>query len=267
MKLTVRVDHVTKRFRKYRAIAPHTTLKTAFVEWARQWWVPNGRLTDPNRFDVIRDVSFDIERGETIGLIGRNGAGKSTLLKLIAGIYKPDAGRIEVNGRLAALIELGVGFHPDFTGRENVLISGVILGLSKQEVRARFDRIVAFAEIGDFIDAPVRTYSSGMFMRLAFSLAIHVEPDILLIDEILGVGDEAFQRKCLEVIETRIRSQRHTTVIVSHNLGLIASLCHRVVLINPPGALVYDEPGGAIAEFRHLLAGAEPVTQAAALRH
>ncbi len=251
--LAVKVDHVTKRFRKYRAIAPHTTLKTAFIEWAGRWRTAKDRLTDPNRFDVIRDISFDIEKGETVGLIGRNGAGKSTLLKMIAGIYKPDAGRIEVNGRLAALIELGAGFHPDFTGRENVLISGVILGLSKREVRERFDTIIAFAGIDDFIDAPVRTYSSGMFMRLAFSLAIHVDPDVLLIDEVLGVGDEAFQKKCVDVIEARIRSRRQTTVIASHDLNLIASLCHKVVLIDPPHAFVHGEPERGVVEFRRLM--------------
>ncbi len=263
MDVAIRVERVTKRFRKYRAVASHTTLKTAFVEWASRWRTGYDRLTDPNRFDVIRDVSFEIRRGETVGLIGRNGAGKSTLLKMIAGIYRPDAGRVTVTGRVAALIELGAGFHPDFTGRENVVISGVILGLSRREIRERFDDIVAFAEIGDFIDAPVRTYSSGMFMRLAFSLAIHVEPDVLLIDEVLGVGDEAFQKKCLAIIESRIRSRRQTTIIVSHHLELIATLCDRVLLIDPPRALVYDHPDGAIAEFRHLMGIGAPAGPAA----
>ena len=178
---------------------------------------------------------------------------------MIAGIYRPDAGRITVEGRVAALIELGAGFHPDFTGRENVLVNGVVLGLSRREVKARFDDIVAFAEIGDFIDAPVRTYSSGMFMRLAFSVAIHVDPDVLLIDEILGVGDEAFQQKCLRVIRERIAARRQTTVIVSHDLGLVASLCHRVILVDPPAAHVYASPVAAVDEFRRRLAASEPV--------
>src|SRR5258705_6472642 len=137
MEPAIQVDRVTKRFRKYRTVATHTTLKTAFVDWVRSWRASHDRLTDPNRFDVMRDVSFEVQRGETLGLIGRNGAGKSTLLKIIAGIYKPDAGRVTVNGRMAALIELGAGFHPDFTGRENVLINGIILGLSKREVKER----------------------------------------------------------------------------------------------------------------------------------
>ncbi len=249
----IRVEQVTKRFRRYRALSPHTTLKTAAVEWVRRRGRPIDRLTDPNRFDVIRDVSFAVPRGDTLGIIGRNGAGKSTLLKMIAGIYKPDAGRIEVSGRVAALVELGAGFHPDFTGRENVYINGVILGLSRREIRTRFDDIAAFAEIGDFLDAPVRTYSSGMFMRLAFSVAIHVDPDILLVDEILGVGDEAFQRKCQAVIRDRIAARRQTTVIVSHDLSLIASLCRTVLVIDPPGARIYGNPAAGVEAFRRLL--------------
>lgn len=264
MPVVIRVEQVTKRFRKYRSVASHTTLKTALVDALSRWRSPYDRLTDPNRFDVLRDVSFDVLAGDTVGLIGRNGAGKSTLLKMIAGIYKPDRGRVEVSGRLAALIELGAGFHPDFTGRENVLISGVILGLTKREIRDRFGAIVAFSEIGDFIDAPVRTYSSGMFMRLAFSLAIHVEPDVLLIDEVLGVGDESFQKKCRAAIEVRIRSRRQTTVIVSHDLKLIQSLCDKAVLIDPPGARVYADPTEGVVAFRRLLDSAsQPVAPSA----
>lgn len=258
----ITIEGVTKRFKKYRTISPHTTLKTAFVEWMRGWRAAHDRLTDPNRFDVIRDVSFEIAKGETVGLIGRNGAGKSTLLKIIAGIYKPDAGRVKVNGRVAALIELGAGFHPDFTGRENVLINGIILGLTKREVRERFDEIVEFAGVGDFIDAPTRTYSSGMFMRLAFSVAIHVQPDVLLVDEVLAVGDEAFQKKCRGVIEQRVKSQELTTVIVSHDLATIEALCGKVVLIDPPRATVFAAPGPAVEEFRRILAGGAHVQHA-----
>jgi lipopolysaccharide transport system ATP-binding protein len=252
--VVIAVSGVTKRFRRYRALAPHTTLKTAFVEWLRHWRAAHDRLTDPNRFDVLRDVTFTAHRGESVGLIGRNGAGKSTLLKMLAGIYKPDAGTIAVHGRVAALIELGAGFHPDFTGRENVLFNGIILGLSKQEIQARFDRILAFADIGDFIDAPVRTYSSGMFMRLAFSVALYVEPDILLVDEILAVGDETFQNKCLVEMERRITSGGQTTVIVSHDLGMIERLCTKLVLLDPPQAKVYSCVSEGISEFRRLLA-------------
>ncbi len=256
MEPAIRVEGVTKRFRRYRAVSGHTTLKTALVEWARRMRRKRDRLTDPDRFDVIRDVSFEVAPGETLGLIGRNGAGKSTLLKMIAGIYRPDAGRIVVNGRVAALIELGAGFHQDFTGRENVLINGIILGLGKREVKERFDSIVAFAEIGDFIDAPVRTYSSGMFMRLAFSVAIHVQPDVLLVDEVLAVGDEAFQHKCLDSIRARIESRSLTTVIVSHDLDTIQALCSRVLLIHPPRAILYDDPRRSVEDLRRILSPA-----------
>jgi lipopolysaccharide transport system ATP-binding protein len=253
MECAVRLDHVTKRFRRYRPHAPHTTLKTALVEWIRGRGGRTGLGAGPERFDVIHDASLAIERGETVGLIGRNGAGKTTLLKLIAGIYRPDEGRIAVTGRVAALLELGAGFHPDFTGRENVLLSGIVHGLTKREVRERFDRIVEFSGIGEFIEAPVRTYSAGMFMRLAFSLAIHVEPDILLIDEILSVGDEVFQRKSRAFIEDRIRSRRQTTVIVSHDVAAIEALCHRVALLDPPRVLSFDSPSEAVLAFRGLM--------------
>jgi len=262
---SIRVQGVTKRFKKYRAMTPHTTLKTAFVEWIRALRARRDRLTDPNCFDVLREISFDVAQGETIGLIGRNGAGKSTLLKMVAGIYKPDGGTVSVHGRVAALIELGAGFHPDFTGRENVHVNGIIFGLTKRDIRERFDRIVAFAEIGDFIDAPVRTYSSGMFMRLAFSVAIHVEPEILLVDEVLAVGDEAFQVKCLAAIEERVRSRKQTTVIVSHSLDLIAKFCQRVVLIDPPRAVVFDQATRGIEAFREIMSARAAEAQRASV--
>lgn len=253
--LVLRVAGVTKRFKRYQTIVAHASLKTAAVEWLRRAGQRTDRLHDPNRFDVVRDINLEVKRGECIGLIGRNGAGKSTLLKMIAGIYRPDAGRITTWGRVAALIELGAGFHPDFTGRENVLINGMILGLTRREAQERFDDIVAFAELGDFIDAPVRTYSSGMFMRLAFSVAIHVHPDLLLIDEVLAVGDEPFQKKCEGVIERRVRSRQQSTIIVSHDMQVIGALSDRVVLVDPPHALQFAAPADGIAEFRMRLNG------------
>ncbi len=253
----IRFERVTKRYRRYRPVEPHTTLKTAFVEWTRRWRGP--RLPGPDGFDVIRDVSFTVGQGDTLGIIGRNGAGKTTLLKMIAGIYRPNEGRVVVNGSVVALLEAGAGFHPDFTGRENVMLSGIVHGLSRREVRERFDRIVEFSELQEFIDAPVRTYSSGMFMRLAFSLAVHVDPEILLIDEILSVGDEAFQKKSRAVVEARIRAGRSTTVIVSHDLAAVEALCDRVAVVDPPGVVVHDRPSQAVAELRRLLAaGARP---------
>jgi lipopolysaccharide transport system ATP-binding protein len=250
MEPSIEVDRLTKHFRLYRTVAAHTTLKSSFVGWLR---ARRGGSADEKRFAAIRDASFTIARGETVGLIGRNGAGKSTLLKTIAGIYQPDAGRVITRGRVAPLLEVGTGFHLDFTGRENAMIAGVVLGLSRREVKERFERIVAFAEMGRFIDAPVRTYSTGMLARLAFSVAVHVDPDVLLVDEVLSVGDESFQAKCREVLEDRVRSGDRTTVIVSHDQNAIRRLCRRVLVIDAPHVRVYDDPDQAIEAYRRTL--------------
>ncbi|HEC35787.1 MAG TPA: ABC transporter ATP-binding protein [Anaerolineae bacterium] len=178
-------------------------------------------------FWALRDVSFTVERGETVGLIGPNGAGKSTVLKLVSRIIEPTSGRIEVNGRVGALLELGAGFHPDLTGRENIYLNGSILGLSRAQIRWKLDEIIAFAELERFIDVPVKHYSSGMYVRLGFSVAVHTDPEILLVDEVLAVGDAAFQKKCLEKI-AGFRRRGGTVVFVSHNLRLIQQLCERV---------------------------------------
>ncbi len=248
----IQLDHVGKRFRKYRSVTASTTLKMAFLDWLR------GRTPShlgPEAFEAVHDVTFAIEPGETFGMIGRNGAGKSTLLKLMARIYKPDSGRVTVNGRVAALIELGAGFHPEFTGAENVIMNGMLLGLSRAEVKAKLDAILAFADIGDFVHAPVRVYSSGMYLRLAFSVAIHVDPDVLLVDEILAVGDEVFMHKCLAAIQSRIAPRQRTTVIVSHNLELIAALCQRVAVVDPSGVRVFSTPAEALSAYRASQAG------------
>lgn len=183
-------------------------------------------------FTALKDVSFGIRRGETIGIIGRNGSGKSTLLQLICGILKPTSGTVQVNGRISALLELGAGFNPEFTGRENVYFQGAIMGLSQAEMAAQFDAIAAFADIGEFIDQPVRTYSSGMFVRLAFSVAVHVGPDILLVDEALAVGDQIFQRKCMDHMEMLRRERGATIVFVSHNIRQVERFCSRVLLFD-----------------------------------
>ena len=196
---------------------------------------------------ALRDVSFAVERGETLGLIGPNGAGKSTALKLISRILEPTSGRIAVNGRVSALLELGAGFHPDLTGRENVYLNGSILGLSRGEMREKFEAIVRFAELERFIDMPVKHYSSGMYMRLGFAIAIHVDPDILLIDEILAVGDQSFQRKCLDRINV-MRRRGVTILFVSHSLEAVQSLCDRAIwleegvirMAGPPVEVVTD---------------------------
>ncbi|MEW6251512.1 MAG: ABC transporter ATP-binding protein, partial [Planctomycetota bacterium] len=181
-------------------------------------------------FWALRHVDFDIYRGETIGIIGRNGAGKSTLLQLLCGTVTPTEGRHEVRGRIAALLELGAGFNPEFTGRDNVFVNAAILGLDEAQIRARFDDIAAFADIGDFMDHPVKTYSSGMYARLAFSVAVHVDPEILIVDEILAVGDQGFQRKCLERFY-KIRDSGCTILFVSHDPYQVKSLCQRAIYL------------------------------------
>lgn len=186
------------------------------------------RSKDYSTFTAVNELSLDIKKGETIGLIGHNGCGKSTLLKLITKIFYPDKGDITVNGRISSLIELGAGFHPDFTGRENIYINASIFGLSRKEIDGKIDEIIRFSELGEFIENPVRTYSSGMYMRLAFSVAINVNPEILLIDEILSVGDSNFQKKCFNKIEG-FKNSGVTIVIVAHDLGTIEKICDRVI--------------------------------------
>ena len=182
-------------------------------------------------FNALSDVSFDVRKGETVGIIGRNGSGKSTLLQLICGILKPTAGRIQVHGRIAALLELGSGFNPEFTGRENVYFQGALMGFTKTQIDQRFDDIAAFAEIGEFIDQPVRMYSSGMFVRLAFATMIHADADILIIDEALAVGDEAFQRKCFQKLADYLDSKDRVLFLVSHNTRQIERVCSKVIWI------------------------------------
>ena len=194
-----------------------------------------------NRYElrtVLNDISFTIKKGESVGLVGRNGCGKSTTLKLLTRIMYPDSGKVEVSGRVSALIELGAGFHPDMSGRENIYINAAIFGLSRKEIDKRLNKIIEFSELEQFIDNPVRTYSSGMYMRLAFSVAINVDADILFIDEILAVGDVAFQNKCFEKLK-EIKANGTTIVIVSHSLGQIEEICDRSIWIND-GKIAYE---------------------------
>jgi homopolymeric O-antigen transport system ATP-binding protein len=203
-------------------------------------------------FEALKGISFVVRDGETVGIVGRNGSGKSTLLRIIAGVYRPSAGIVKVSGKIAPLIELGAGFHPDLTGRENIVLNGLLLGLSKQEIRGREEQILEFAELGEFIDSPVKQYSSGMFMRLGFAIATEVDPDILLIDEILAVGDTAFQQKCLERIEDFHR-RRKTIFMVSHAPGNIRKFCQRALWIHD-GVLRADGPAcEIIARYEELL--------------
>src|SRR5690606_20091090 len=188
----IELVNVTKLYRRYGG-RQFSTLKSALLSGSI-----TAHLKPSETFQALQDVSFTVPRGQTLGVIGRNGSGKSTALKLVAGITKPTSGTVRVDGRISALIELGAGFHPEISGRENVFINGIMLGLSRREIQQRFDEIVEFAELEEFIDAPVKTYSSGMYMRLGFAVAIHVDPDVLLVDEVLAVGDEGFTHKCLD---------------------------------------------------------------------
>jgi homopolymeric O-antigen transport system ATP-binding protein len=203
-------------------------------------------------FAALSGVSFDVCRGETVGIAGRNGSGKSTLLQIICGTLRPNAGTVEVNGRIAALLELGAGFNPEFTGRENVYINGAILGLKRSEIDERFDAIARFADIGAFVDQPVKTYSSGMYVRLAFATAINVDPDILVVDEALSVGDEAFQRKCFARIE-EIQERGGTILFVSHSAQSIVQLCSRALLIDGGELLLDADPKTVVSQYQRLV--------------
>jgi lipopolysaccharide transport system ATP-binding protein len=181
-------------------------------------------------FWALRDINFEVSRGEVLGIVGRNGAGKSTLLKILSRITEPSAGRVKLTGRIASLLEVGTGFHPELTGRENIYLNGAILGMRKAEIRQKFDEIVAFSEIGKFLDTPVKRYSSGMYVRLAFAVAAHLEPEILIIDEVLAVGDAAFQKKCMGKISSVARHGR-TVLFVSHNMVAVKAMCTRAILL------------------------------------
>ncbi len=202
-------------------------------------------------FWALNDIDLTVQRGETIGIIGPNGSGKSTLLKLIAGVSQPTKGSVKINGRIAPLIELGAGFHPELTGRENVFLNGVILGMLRSEVEAKFKDIVDFAELWDFIDQPVKHYSSGMYLRLAFAVAVHTDPEILLVDEILAVGDESFQKKCLSIIST-FHNEGKTIIIVSHALDMIQDLCQRACFIYKNEMKYFGKTEKAISLYHDL---------------
>lgn len=228
--IAISISHVTKAFKIFHD--KPLTLKERLLRL---------RSNEFSMFNAVNDVTFDIKKGETLALIGHNGCGKSTLLKLITKILYPDQGEIKVNGRISSLIELGAGFHPDFTGRENIYTNASIFGLSRREINEKLDEIIQFSELGEFIDNPVRTYSSGMYMRLAFSVAINVDPEILLIDEILSVGDANFQKKCFDRIEG-FKNNGATIVIVTHDLGTIEKICDRVIWLDKGRIIEQGEP-------------------------
>lgn len=228
--VAIKVSNLSKCYQIYDK--PQDRLKQGLWRGRKQFY---------REFWALRDVSFEVNRGETVGVIGRNGSGKSTLLQMICGTLTPTTGEIEVNGRVAALLELGAGFNPEFTGRENVYLNAAIMGLSQQEIERRFDAIAAFADIGEFIEQPVKTYSSGMYVRLAFAVATSVEPDILIVDEALSVGDIAFQNKCMMRIK-KLKDQGTNVLFVSHDLSTLQMICDRVIWLHDGLVMAIGDP-------------------------
>jgi ABC-type polysaccharide/polyol phosphate transport system ATPase subunit len=238
----IELTNVTKIYRRYSG-RQFSTLKSALLQRSLM-----RDLRPSETFPALVDVSFTVPKGSTYGVIGRNGSGKSTALKLVAGITKPTSGAVRVDGRISALIELGAGFHPEISGRENVFINGIMLGLTKRQIQERFDEIVDFAELREFIDAPVKTYSSGMYMRLGFAVAIHVDPDVLLVDEVLAVGDEGFTHKCLDKF-SEFRRRGKTILLVTHSLNLVERFCDEALWLDAGRAQTHGDPKRVVGAY------------------
>ena len=254
----IRVENLGKRYvlGRPQESARYKTLRESIVDAAQSPWrrlrgSAAARESVQEEFWALRDVSFDIKRGEVVGIIGRNGAGKSTLLKVLSRITTPTAGRITLQGRVASLLEVGTGFHPELTGRENIFLNGAILGMHRREIKARFEEIVAFAEVEKFLDTPVKRYSSGMYVRLAFAVAAHLEPEILIVDEVLAVGDVEFQKKCLGKMQDIAEGQGRTVVFVSHNMAAIHQLCSRAILLSQGTLVQSSKPLEVIDTYLH----------------
>ena len=247
----IRVEGLEKLYRRTMPGDRLRTLKSALLEGSL-----TGNLRREEAITALAGIDFTVARGEAFGVIGGNGSGKSTLLKLIAGMLKPSAGRITVSGRVAAMIELGAGFHPEISGRENVFINGAVLGLPKREIERRYDEIVEFSGLGEFMEEPVKNYSSGMYVRLGFAVAIHTDPDVLLVDEVLAVGDEAFAHRCVRRIEEFLAAGR-TLLLVSHSLDLVSGLCDRVLWLDEGRQRLVASPRRAIDAYRQAVAEQE----------
>ena len=269
MKPAIDVVNVSKVYRRYARRRQFATLKSALLDGSLL-----GDLKPDETFQALRHVSFQVPKGCTYGVIGSNGSGKSTLLKCVAGITRPTEGEVRVDGRISALIELGAGFHPEISGRENIFINGIMLGLSKKEVQRRFDEIVEFAEMQDFIDAPVKTYSSGMYMRLGFAVAIHVDPEVLLVDEVLAVGDQGFTHKCLDKFSD-FRRRNKSILLVTHSLDLVEKFCDEAHWLDKGVSKGEGDPKRVVAAYiinvedseENSLAKAEATRVAAAARN
>ena len=247
--LAIRVEELSKRYTIRLPGSQHDTLRDTLTDWGsrlfKRAWQPSGSTSERghSKFDqfwALKDVSFEIKQGEVVGIIGRNGAGKSTLLKILSRITIPTKGRVEIHGRVGSLLEVGTGFHPDLTGRENIYLNGAILGMKSGEISRKFDDIVSFAEIDKFVDVPVKRYSSGMYVRLAFAIAAHLEPEILIVDEVLAVGDGLFQKKCLSKMQD-VGQQGRTVLFVSHSMPAITRLCEQAILLDN-GSVVKKGP-------------------------
>ncbi|MEI6239034.1 MAG: polysaccharide ABC transporter ATP-binding protein [Planctomycetia bacterium] len=251
----ITIENLGKRYRlRHEAKAPYHTLREAVAGKVQQLFGLRKSVTEaPTQEDfwALRDVSLEIQRGDVVGIIGRNGAGKSTLLKILSRITEPTTGRVRLGGRVASLLEVGTGFHPELTGRENIYLNGAILGMTKAEIRAQFDEIVAFAEVERFLDTPVKHYSSGMYVRLAFAVAAHLEPEILIVDEVLAVGDAQFQKKCLGKMRAVAEHSGRTVLFVSHNMATISSLTNQVLMLRAGGV---DYQGDTAEGIRRYLA-------------
>jgi len=222
----------------------YLALRDVIEKKAKGLWGKEKKLSK-EEFWALKDISFEVKRGEAIGVIGRNGAGKSTLLKLLSRITEPTTGRVEINGRTSALLEVGTGFHPELTGRENVFLNGAVLGMRRMEIKKKFDAIVEFSGVEKFLDTPVKRYSSGMYLRLAFSVAAHLEPEILIVDEVLAVGDAEFQKKCLGKMDEVSRNEGRTVLFVSHNMAAIRQLCKRLIYLDQ-GVVGFDGEGRSV---------------------
>ena len=246
---SISVENVWKRYRKGQT-GYHTLREDIYNITGRiiSLGGEKKRETDAEHIWALKDVSFQIEQGEKVGIIGRNGSGKTTMLRLLAGITRPNHGKISIKGRLGVLIELMAGFHPELSGRENVYLNGAIMGMSQKEIKRKFDEIVAFAELENFIDTPIKRYSSGMHVRLGFSVAAHLDPDILLVDEVLAVGDAAFQKKCLGKMGSAAREGR-TVVFVSHNMGAILQLCSRAIVLREGKCMLDSDTSTAVSAY------------------
>lgn len=241
MQNVITVENISKRY-FLGGTRSHSTLRDLITDVFKSPL----RNKDTSEFWALKDISFNLKQGDTLGIIGKNGAGKSTLLKILSRITKPTSGRARIKGRVASLLEVGTGFHAELSGRENIFLNGAILGMRRREILRKFDEIVAFAEVEKFIDTPVKHYSSGMYMRLAFAVAAHLEPEILIIDEVLAVGDSEFQKKCLGKMDEVSKTGR-TIIFVSHQMGSIAHLCRKAILLDK-GSLVMEDKSGAVIE-------------------